>query len=113
MTIRAGELREKVVFQEPVRTSNGSGGYITTYEDRLNTYSKVTEISSNPDLIASQENVKQLVKFTIRYRPVIPIKNAWKCVWRGFEFIVDNIKVDPLRTKIEITTHSEMETSER
>ena len=113
MAISAGSLRDKVLFQEPIRTSNGSGGHTTTYEDVLNTFAAVEEVSSNPYLIASQENIDQMVKITIRYRPVIPIENGYRAVWRGFNFTVNNIKVDPLRTKIEILVHSEIETSAR
>lgn len=111
--IGSGLLREKITFQEPVRVSNGSGGFTTTYNDVLDTFAKVEEVRSNSDLIASQENIKQLVKFTIRFRPVINIENGFRAVWRGFNFIVNNIKVDHLRTTIEITAFSEMETSIR
>lgn len=111
--IASGLLREKITFQEPSRTPNGSGGFTTTYADALDTFAKVEEIKSNPDLIAGQENVKQLVKFTIRFRPVINIENGFRAVWRGFNFIVNNIKVDHLRTTIEILAFSEMETSLR
>lgn len=111
--VSAGRLREKITFQEPTKVSNGSGGFDDTWADVLDTFAAVEEVSSNPYLIANQENIDQLVKITIRYRPVIPIENGYRVVWRGFNFIVNNIKVDPLRTKIEILVHSEMETSMR
>lgn len=113
MGISAGSLREKVIFQEPIRVSNGSGGFETTYEEVLDTFASVKEVRSNPYLIANLEDIDQLVKITIRYRPVIPILNGYRAVWRGFNFIVNDIKVDPLRTKIEILVHSEIETSSR
>ena len=111
--VRAGRLREKITFQKPVKVSNGSGGFDDTWTDVLDTFAAVEEVRSNPYLIGGQENIDQLVKITIRYRPVIPIENGYRAVWRGFNFIVNNIKVDPLRTKIEILVHSEMETSMR
>lgn len=111
--LRSGELREKIKFQEPTRVSNSSGAFTTTYSDVLNTFAKVEEIRSNPLLITDQENIDNLVKITIRYRPVIPIENGYRAVWRGFNFVVNNIKVDAYRTKIEIMVHSEMETSNR
>lgn len=111
--VSAGRLREKITFQEPVKVSNGSGGFDTTWTDVLDTFASVEEVRSNPYLIANQENIDQLVRITIRYRPVVPIENGYRAVWRGFNFIVNNIKVDPLRTKIEILVHSEMETSMR
>lgn len=113
MAIASGRLREKIKFQKPTKVSNGSGGFDTTWADVLNTFAAVEEVSSNPYLIAQQENIDQLVRITIRYRPIVPLQNGYRAVWRGFNFIVNNIKVDPLRTKIEILVHSEMETSMR
>lgn len=111
--ISAGRLKDKIVFQKPVRTKASDGEVTTTYTQVLNTSAEAKEIRSNPELIASQENIKQLVRFTIRYRPLIPIQEGFRAVWRGFNFTVNNIWVDPKRTKIEITVHSEMETSSR
>jgi len=113
MAITAGELREKLEFSSPTRVSNGSGGFTTTYEPFLNTFAAVVEERSNPQLIASQENTVNQVHFKIRYRPDFPVKNADRMTWRGFVFTVNNIKVDPLRTQIDIYVNSEMETSER
>ena len=111
--ILAGELREKLNFSRSVRVPNGSGGFTTTYNSFLNTFAAIVEERSNPQLIASQENTVNQVHFKIRYRPDFPVKNADRMTWRGFIFTVNNIKVDPLRTQIDIYCNSEMETSER
>ena len=113
MAILAGELREKLKFSRSVRVPNGSGGFVTTYTSFLNTFAAIVEERSNPQLIASQENTVNSVHFKIRYRPDFPVKNADRMTWRGFVFTVNNIKVDPLRTQIDIYVNSEMETSER
>lgn len=111
--ITAGELREKLVFSHPTRVSNGSGGFTTTYTPFLDTFAAVVEERSNPQLIANQENIVNYVHFKIRYRPDLPVLNGDRMTWRGFVFTVNNIKVDPLRTQIDIYCNSEMETSER
>lgn len=113
MAITAGELREKLSFSNPVRVSNGSGGFTTTYVKYLDTFAAVVEDRSTPQVIASQENVIDYVHFKIRYRPDLPVKNGDRLTWRGFNFTVNNIKVDPLRTQIDIYVNSEIETSER
>lgn len=113
MSIQAGELREKLSFSNPVRVSNGSGGQTTTYTKYLDTFAKVVEERSNPQLIGSQENAVDYVHFKIRYRPDFPVKNADRLTWRGFNFTVNNIQVDYLRTEINIYVNSEIETSER
>lgn len=111
--IQAGELREKLFFSSPTRVGNGSGGFTTTYTEYLDTFASVVEERSNPQLIGSQENTVNTVHFKIRYRPDFPVKNADRMTWRGFIFTVNNIKVDPLRTQIDIYCNSEMETSNR
>lgn len=113
MGIPAGELRERLSFSNPVRISNGSGGFTTTYVKYLDTFAKVVEERSNPQLIGSQENAVNYVHFKIRYRPDFPVKNADRLIWRGFNFTVNNIKIDPLRTQIDIYVNSEIETSDR
>jgi len=111
--IRAGELKDKLLIERPVRVEIGGGAFDTTYIEILNTYAAVVEQRSNPEMIANQENIHNYVHFKIRYRPEIYIKISDRLTWRGFTFIVNNIKVDPLRTQIDIYVTSEMETSQR
>jgi len=113
MAILAGELRDKLVFSSPERVPNGSGGGEFVYTPFLNTFAAVVEERSNPQLISGQENIINYVHFKLRYRPDFPVKNADRMTWRGFNFTVNNIKVDPLRTQIDIYCNSEIETSER
>ena len=114
MVLKAGDLREKITFKRATgRVSNGSGGYITTYTDILSTFAGVTEVSSDSALIAQQENIKQVIKVLIRYRADITIKIANIILWRGFEFIVSNMKADVMRTYIEFQLTATMETSIR
>ena len=111
--LRAGELREKILIERPVRTPIGGGAYDTSYIEILNTYAAVVEERSNPEMIANQENIKNYVHFKIRYRPEIYIKISDRITWRGFSFIVNNIKVTALRSQIDIYVNSEMESSNR
>jgi len=113
MAILSGELREKLSFSRAVRVPNGSGGFTTTYDEYLNTFAAIVEERSNPQLISGQENIVNYVHFKIRYRSDFPVLNADRMTWRGFIFTVNNIKVDPLRTQIDIYCNSEMETSNR
>jgi len=112
--LRAGELREKIQVSEPLRIPKGGGAYDTTYPTvKLNTFASVTEQRSNPELVADQENIINYVHFKIRYRPDVFLNIADRLTWRGFHYIINNIKVDPVRTQIDIYVNSEMETSSR
>lgn len=111
--IRAGELRDKIIIQRPVRVSNGSGGFDITYDTIIESFAKVVERNPQNEMEGGQYDLKTLVEFVIRYRPDA-IEIGDRVIWRGFNFTVANsMKVDPLRRYITITTVSEMETSER
>ena len=111
--VLAGDLKERVIFYEPTRTQDASGDPLTTYAEVLSTYAKVEQIRSLPNVEASKESIRDYLKLIIRYRVDLPILNGYKAVWRGLEFIVNNIKVDPLRTSIEIMIAADIETSDR
>ena len=112
--IAAGELRDIIKIQEAQRVSDGSGGYETTFVDVISkTYAKVVEERSNGNLIANKEDIINTISFVIRYRPVEFLKVGYRIVWRGFNYTINNIKVDRLRTTISVYCNAEMETSER
>lgn len=111
--ISAGRLRDKIDISRPIRTPIGGGAYDTTYDPILSTYSQVNELRSDPTQLAGQDNIYNFVSFKMRYRPEVFIKNGDRLTWRGNVFTVNNIKVDYLRTFIEIFVSSEIETSQR
>lgn len=113
MVLHSGKLRERIAIKKPVRTRNPSGGYQTTYATVLTTYAEVVEKTASADLIASQENVNNLVEFNIRHREDVDLKNGYRIEWRGFVFTLNRFKVDMLRTKITIIANSEIETTSR
>lgn len=113
MALLAGELREKILIERPIRTSIGGGGFETTYQTILNTFASVNEERSNGQLIANQESIINYVHFKIRYRPDIFLNISDRLTWRGFTYIVNNIKVSYFRTQIDIYCNSEMDTSSR
>lgn len=115
--IPSGTLREIIKIQHPERVliPDTGGDYDTEYVDLLpKTYAKVIEISPSNEIIASQQNLKELVEFIIRYRQDVNIQIGDRIVWREFNFTVaSSMKVDPLRTRITITAVSEIEESNR
>jgi SPP1 family predicted phage head-tail adaptor len=113
MALKAGKLREVLVIETPERTKTDSGGAITTYVPKYTVRAAVNEIRSDPTLIASQEDIVQVVSFLIRYRPSIFIVNGDRLLWREKVFTVNNLKVDALRTSIELLCTSEINTSQR
>lgn len=113
MALLAGELREKILIERPERTPIGGGDFDTTYQTILNTFAAVNEERSNGQLIANQESIINYVHFKIRYRPDIFLNITDRLTWRGFTYIINNIKVSYTRTQIDIYCNAEMETSSR
>lgn len=111
--IKAGELREKVMFQRQESIKKDSGGSNFDYTTYLNTFAKVVEETSKGDVSDNRVSISNTLKLIIRFRPGVNIQNGDKVLWRGLEFIVDNLKVDPLRTSIEMNINSHVETSKR
>lgn len=99
--IQAGRLKDKISLSKVDIVQNDSGGNEFTETEYLNTFAEVLEIKSDPTVLANQENVKQAVKVTIRYRETI-IENGDILKWRGFSFVVNNFVVDLFRTSIEM-----------
>lgn len=111
--IKAGELREKITIKRPVSTQNASGGQATGYATVLSTFARIRELSSDPALIAAQESISQVIEILMRYRPVNPVVNGDVIHWRSFEYVVNNIQVDPMRTYILFHLVSSVNTSHR
>lgn len=110
--IDAGRLREKIQVIRNERVPNASGGGTFSPVVVLDTFAEATEASSTPELIAQGIKVDGIVRFRIRYRPQ-DLRNGDMIIWRGYEYVLDNFKVDPLRTVIEMVCHADMNTSNR
>lgn len=111
--IKAGELREKITIGRKTRTPNSSGGAAYAPAVLYETFARVRELKSDPSEVASKDNIKQLVEFMIRHRTDVHIENGDDLTWRGFDYKVHSIKVDPMRTKITILAFQVMNTSRR
>ncbi|AGO48015.1 phage head-tail joining protein [Cellulophaga phage phi12:1] len=113
MAISAGSLKDRVSFFRMQPTQNDSGGSDFDQVEYLKTYAQVEELSSSPELLASQENVKQVVRVRIRYRKETNFINGDLMTWRGFKFVLNNFKVDPFRTYIEMNLFAIFDNSHR
>lgn len=93
--VRAGRLREKVeILKEFSATFDGENGMetVTEYETLLHTYSEVTEIRFQDQLVASQSDWKQTLQFLIRYREGLIISNGDVIRWRGRQFEIISVE---------------------
>lgn len=109
MTIAAGQLREYVVIQRPSYTELPDGSTSVSYTDLLQTYCHVEQKNASIDVVASQDNLAQVMVFKMRYRtdPVFVIGD--RVVWRERNFKIHSFSWDMLRTVLTIIcqTHNE------
>lgn len=113
MSISAGRLNQKISIKRSAFIQTNSGGATNTESVLVDTFAEVIEKSSRDVLNSSQEGIENFIEILIRYRPNLVIKNGDVIVWRGFEYTINNILIDPRRTYIKFIVVSNMNTSLR
>lgn len=118
--VRAGRLSERITFYRPeVRTYGGPyvrDGYMQpNYVDVpemhtqvvenviTETFASVHELDFKNQMVAAQEDWMEALRFKIRYRPGLEIKNGDMLKWRGqIMEIVGNPSYKMHRREIEV-----------
>lgn len=112
--INAGELRDKIVFERSVTTTESNYDLSYEWEELLSTFAKVREKSGGYSYETGSLNGQSRIEIVIRYRPEIPITIGDRVKWRGFEWIVENPPlVDYLRTSIKLEAVLHIKDSKR
>ena len=105
---------EKIRFFRFQLVSDGMGGNISTevtiWEPQG---AEVQEMRPSVELIATQQNISQVIRIRCRYNPEVSIKVGDKIEWRGFTFNSLLPTVDRRTRMMEIMAVSEIETTDR
>lgn len=105
---------EKIRFFRTVLVPDGMGGSIPTEETIWEPQgAEVREMKPSTELIATQQNISQVIRIRCRYNPEIAIKIGDKIEWRGFTFNSLLPTVDRRTRMMEIMAVSEIETTDR
>lgn len=105
---------EKIRFYRNVLVSDGMGGSIPSEETIWQPQgAEVREMRPSVELIATQQNISQVIRIRCRYNPEIAIKIGDKIEWRGFTFNSLLPTVDRRTRMMEIMAVSEIETTDR
>ncbi len=105
---------EKIRFYRTVLVPDGMGGSIPTEETIWEPQgADVREMRPSTELIATQQNISQVILIRCRYNPEIAIKIGDKIEWRGFVFNSLLPTVDRRTRMMEIMAVSEIETTDR
>lgn len=112
--IKAGELRDKIVFEASSTTVAGNGDISYEWEELISTFAKVREKSGGYSYETGSLNGQSRITIVIRYRPDVPITIGNRVQWRGFSWIVSNSPiVDYLRTSITMEATLQIANSNR
>ena len=105
---------EKIRFFRNVLVPDGMGGSIPTEVTIWQPQGvSVEELKPSEELVATQQNISQLIRIKCRYNPEIAIKIGDKAEWRGFIFNTLLPTVDRRTRMMEIMAVSEIETTDR
>ena len=105
---------EKIRFFRVHLTPDPMGGSTATEETIWEPQgAEVKEMRPWAELIATQQNISQVIRIRCRYNPEIAIKIGDKIEWRGFIFNSLLPTVDRRTRMMEIMAVSEIETTDR
>lgn len=108
------KFMEKIRFFRVQLVSDGMGGNVSTEVTIWQPQGvSVEELKPSEELVATQQNISQLIRIKCRYNPEISIKIGDKIEWRGFIFNTLLPTVDRRTRMMEIMAVSEIETTDR
>lgn len=99
--MQAGELDERVTFQEKTVTRDTLGGEEEVWVPRGTVWAKVNGISGYRAHVADQVKEPSTVEVTIRLG--LPVTRLWRGLWRGQTLNIQNIDRLPDRTGLLLT----------
>lgn len=105
---------ERIRFYRTTLVPDDMGGSIPAEETIWEPQgAEVKEMRPSTELIATQQNISQVIRIRCRYNPEIAIKIGDKISWRGFVFNSLLPTVDRRTRMMEIMAVSEIETTDR
>jgi SPP1 family predicted phage head-tail adaptor len=77
----AGQLRERVIIERPVRTADGAGGADVTWETLATVWAEVMALGGTEHVLAERDEARGPHRITIRFRGDVTAE--MRLVWRG------------------------------
>lgn len=94
-TVSTGELNQKITIKIKNDGSNDYGGGFDEFLDYWETLAKAEPLKSSRTLEANQQNLRAVVRFTVRARNDKQIYSSMLVIWRDETFIIQNYTPDP------------------
>ena len=77
----AGQLRERVIIEQPVRTPDGAGGADVTWEVLASVWAEVVTLAGTEAMLGARDEARQAHRITIRFRDDVTAQ--MRLSWRG------------------------------
>ncbi|MCY4781706.1 head-tail adaptor protein [Sphingobacterium sp. UT-1RO-CII-1] len=110
--LTAGKLNERIHVRRAVEVEKPEGSTKKEWAEIHTAYCHVTEKDASIDLIASQDNIGQVVMFTLRYNPEVFYQIGDRITWRSRDFKIHSLKVDTKRISTVIVGKAHNETTQ-
>lgn len=101
MTYRAGELDQLVTFRREVRTDDGMGGSVSTWEDiATNVWAKVRPLRGSER--ENHDRLESPANYLIVVYARDDIDESCVAVWNGIQFNIRFVKHEPRQPFLEL-----------
>ena len=85
----AGELRQRITFQQPVKADDGYGGHVVSWANLVAVWAKVEPISGREFFYAHQISVEVTHRVKVRY--LITINESMRIMYGGRILEIESI----------------------
>ena len=108
----SGRLNERITIKRFIETELPDGSTSKTWMTLHSPYCDVEEKDASVDLIASQDNIGQVIIFKMRYNPEVFYLIGDRIEWRSRDLKIHSFKVNKSRTETTIIAKTHNETTE-
>lgn len=91
----AGDLRERVTIERPLRTADGAGGADVTWETLASVWAEVATLGGSELTLGERTEARAAHRVTIRFRDDVTAE--MRLVWRGKALDIRGLRPDAKR----------------
>jgi SPP1 family predicted phage head-tail adaptor len=88
--INAGNLKDVLTLQQPIYTSDGQGGAITTWGNDVTVWCEANPNSGARELEQAAVKFDQPIRFIIRVQN-IPLAQDWRILYNGKTYLIHSV----------------------
>lgn len=110
--IASGKLTERIKIERYTETELPDGSLEKTWTTLHEPFCDVVEKDAGIDVIASQDNISQVITFTMRYNPEVHYQIGDRIKWRSRDLKIHSFKVDKMRIRTTIIAKTHNETTQ-